>query len=731
MRRAWYAVAVGLFAGCTPAPTPPPSPAPVPTTAPAPAASPSQARAPSPPPPLENAAFITGAPRDETAFEFDVEVGDDGAPPELDGVPASSAAHIRRLQPFLETRRAKLSTMLPDAGGMLVLTRLGETTQVHHVAGPLGMRRQVTFGLEPVEQVGALQSDPRQLLYRADLGGDENYQIFHLDLARRITHMVTDGQSRHGAFRWSVEGRLAYTSNARNGRDMDLYVREPGRPSSQLVAELDGQWTLLSWAPSGEEVLMLEYLSATSSTLHLVNVTTGRSRPLLALEPGVIVRAAVYGPKGERLYVASSKGRDTVGAFEVDPSSGKWTALDTGSRWEVEELSLSRDGRRLAMLLNEEGSSSVRVRDLSGGTTRAVDGIPRGVVSGLRYVGKGNQLAFTHTSATRPPNAWTYDIDTGALVQWTDSETGGVVAGAFVAPTLVRVTSFDGLSIPAFLYRPRGEGPFPVLLWIHGGPEDQFRPRFDPIIQYFAATRGVAVLAPNIRGSDGYGIRYLGLDDGARRHHAIRDIGALLDLIAERPDLDADRVGIHGASYGGFMVLAALVAYPDRIRAGCDVVGISNFVTFLENTSEYRRDLRRAEYGDERLPEMREYLEDLSPLRHVERIRSALLVAHGENDPRVPLSEARQVVEGARANGVAVWSFVARSEGHSFRKRRNRDAFYRTMTDFFDRYLVRGEPVDAGANVVIDERENPLTQPERDEAGGGDPEAPLDAPAEE
>ena len=374
--------------------------------------------------------------------------------------------------------------------------------------------------------------------------------------------------------------------------------------------------------------------------------------------------------------------------------------------WDVEEFAQSSDGTLIAYTLNRDGWSQLRVLHVPSGQHKDLKGLPDGVVSGLRFH-TPSSLAFSLSTATSPMDAFTYDLNTNELVRWTRSETGGVPSRLFVPARVIRYKSFDGLEIPAFVYEPRGEGPFPTLIWVHGGPEGQSRPAFDPIVQYFVGRLGVAVVAPNIRGSEGYGKSYLALDDGAKRFDSIKDIGHLLDWIEEQPQLDAARVGIYGASYGGYVVLASLVEYGRRIRAGCDVVGIANFVTFLENTSNYRRDIRRREYGDEREPEMRKLLETISPFNHAERIESALFVAHGANDPRVPVAEAEAIVERVRASGRPVWYMLARSEGHSFRKRNNRDKFYQSMASFFAEHLlgdttphVTGDDVPGDAPMV-------------------------------
>ena len=304
-------------------------------------------------------------------------------------------------------------------------------------------------------------------------------------------------------------------------------------------------------------------------------------------------------------------------------------------------------------------------------------------------------LGFTASGPTRTGDAWTLDLASGNTTQWTFSEIGGLDSSMFVAPELIEYESFDGRKIPAFYYRPRGEGPFPVAIDIHGGPEAQAQPWFSSTRQYLLNEAGVAVLVPNVRGSSGYGRSYLALDNGYLREDSVKDIGALLDWLAQQTELDKDRVLVQGGSYGGYMVLAALVHYGDRLQAGIDVVGISNFVTFLENTKEYRQDVRRAEYGDERDPEMRAFLESISPLNHVDRIQSALLIGQGANDPRVPQSEADQMVAAVRKAGHDAWYFLAPDEGHGFAKKRNRDLWKRVSVLFVEQALGLREPAPA------------------------------------
>ena len=317
---------------------------------------------------------------------------------------------------------------------------------------------------------------------------------------------------------------------------------------------------------------------------------------------------------------------------------------------------------------------------------------PTGTADHLAFSPDGRRLGMTLNTPRTPSDAFVLELgekplDHGALVRWTFSEVGGLDTGAFVEPELIRYESFDGLSVPAWVYRPAGEGPFPVVVSIHGGPESQSRPTFSNTYQMWLDKLGVAVVVPNVRGSNGYGKTYLGLDNGFRREDSVRDIGALLDWIAGQEDLDASRVAVFGGSYGGYMVLASAVHYSDRLKAAVNIVGISSFVTFLENTQGYRRDLRRAEYGDERDPEMRAHLQKISPLNNVAKIRVPMLVVQGQNDPRVPVTEAVQIVEALRGQQQAVWYMNALNEGHGYRKKENRDVYQEAVVLFFREHL--------------------------------------------
>ncbi len=612
----------------------------------------------------------------------------------LDGTPEIPPELHARLQQYLETRTATVQDVADDGASMLVTTRFANTAQAHRMSAPLGDRHQLTFGDEPVLGASFVPGDENAVLIQSDVGGNENYQLYRFDLTTGRAALITDGTHRQTEFLWSRDGtRLAYVSNARNGRDMDIWMSD-GRGPGELFLEREGDWHLLDFTRDGSRLLVQEYVSINEQALYVIDVATRTVGRLSPAQPQAD-RAAVFDATGDHVFFASDRGGQFVQLYDFRISDlvlanarpDTITPLSGDISWNVEELALSPDGRTLAYTLNEDGISVLRTVDLRSLRHIDVTGIPSGVITGLRFARRAPVVAFTVTSSSLSGDAFTYDVRRRAVTRWTESEMGGLDPTRFVEPTLVHYTSFDGRSIPCFYYRPQGEGPFPVVVNIHGGPEAQARPWFTPLTQYLAIEEHVAVLVPNVRGSDGYGRDYLALDDGAHREDTVRDIGSLLDWTAQQHELDASRVAVYGGSYGGYMVLASLTHFSDRLRAGVEIVGIANFVTFLENTAAYRRDLRRVEYGDESDATMRATLTEISPITHVDQIHTALFVAHGANDPRVPVNEAEQIVHAVRGAGQEVWYMLARNEGHGFIRKENRDTFTELTVLFLERQL--------------------------------------------
>ncbi|MEY3713056.1 MAG: hypothetical protein RL321_676 [Pseudomonadota bacterium] len=609
----------------------------------------------------------------------------------LDGVPSHSPRVAATLDGWLAGRSASFRDFLPD-GSMLISTRFGDAEQIHRVERPLAAREQITFEAEPISLALANPTAaPAQFLYARDRGGDENAQLYLHDLQTRSTRLLTDGKSRHGGALWSRDGRyLAYQSNARNGVNQDVYVLEVASSASpRLVVSSQGQtWQPLDWSPDGTRLLLLDYRSVTDADLYVAEIATGKSTRLPLPKSGI--GTARFAADGRGVWFSADLGEEFLQLRYLDLAETKPRTLTGDLPWDIDDFEVDPSGRYVAYVANVDGYSRLELKDLGSNITKRPNGLPAGLISNLRFDARGTQLGLTIESATSPRDAWSYDIEKETASRWTRSESGPVDTQRWQAAELVRYPTWDRVGkqprqIPAFVYTPSSSGPHPVVIDIHGGPEGQSRPGYSPYIQYLVNELGYAVIQPNVRGSTGYGRTFTQLDNGRLREDSVRDIGALLVWIAAQPQFDAKRVVVMGGSYGGYMVLASLVHYGDRLRGGIDVVGISNFVTFLNNTSGYRRDLRRAEYGDERDPSMRAFLQRISPLNRAETIRKPLLVVQGLNDPRVPASESAQLVARVRGSGGEVWYLAAKDEGHGFRKKANRDFYLKTAATFLEK----------------------------------------------
>ena len=610
----------------------------------------------------------------------------------VQGVPEAAKSLQAELARYQNTRSAGLLGWLGD--GILIATRFGDTTQLHRVAKPMGMRQQVTFFPEPVVEA-TVHPNRDAFAYLKDTGGSEFYQLFWRDEASGETAQLSDGQSRYLGVSWSPSGRwLSYSTTAGNGVDWDLHALEIGSEPRVLQRNAGVGWAIEDWSADESRVLATRYISINESHLYEFDMASGQRQRLLGNATAAIGTARYDGEDG--IYFTSDMNAEFMRLQRLDRRTGEVVALTGDTPWNVETFAISRDFKRMAYVVNEDGISRLFVMQLPSGTFTALPPVPRGIVSRLRFHPDGSRLGFTVSTATTPSDVFSIEFASRELTRWTHSELGDLRREQLVSPRLFRYPTFDGRDIPAFLYLPSGaaqeQRPVPVIINIHGGPEGQTRPGFSPTSQLYVNELGAAVIHPNVRGSSGYGKTYLKMDNGRLREDSVRDIGALLDWIARQPNLDASRVAVMGGSYGGYMVLAALVHYGDRLRAGVERVGISNFVTFLENTQPYRQDLRRAEYGDERDPAMRAFLESISPLNRVAEITTPLLISQGLNDPRVPASESEQIVQALHDRQIPVWYVLARNEGHGFRKKANRD-YLTAATVLFLKSRLLGETV--------------------------------------
>ena len=590
----------------------------------------------------------------------------------LQNVPEIPADLRERLDRYQDARSASFQDWLAD-GSMLISTRFGETAQVHRVASPGAARTQLTFFDEPVSGVEA-QPGTERFLYTRDVGGAEYYQAYLRDLSGAET-LVTEPGTRNESFTFSDDGRLvAWARVTRGDPNYDVVVMNPADPSSRrVVHEGTGAIAPIDMSPDGRTLLLGRYMSIAESELYLLDVASGRLTELNPTNGKIAYGGGEFMPDGRSILVTSDEGSDVHRLVRMDLRTGRSTPVSPASRWDVTAFDLSKDGRTLAYAVNEEGFSRIALMNLATGETLPQPTLPQGVLGGLKFSPDGRKLAIGLNTPTAAGDVWSWDLAARRLDRWTYSELGGLDPAKLVEPELIRYRSFDGRSIPAFVYKPKGRrgGKLPVVIQIHGGPESQELPNFNPRRQAWVNELGAAVITPNVRGSEGYGKRYLSLDNAEKREDSVKDIGALLDWIRTQPDLDPNRVAVVGQSYGGYMVLAVHGHYADRLAGVINLYGISDFETFLKNTEGYRRDLRRAEYGDERDPKMLEVFRRIAPMRMAERMTRPMMVFQGANDPRVPKSESDQLVQRLQARGTDVWYVVAADEGHGIQKKSN------------------------------------------------------------
>jgi dipeptidyl aminopeptidase/acylaminoacyl peptidase len=540
------------------------------------------------------------------------------------------------------------------------------------------------------------QPQAKYLLYNKDVEGNDSFQFYLYDFVARKSVLLTDGKSRNTEPVWSNAGdRIIYSSSPPNGNGVDLSIINPFDPkSSRLLAEGRGNYLkAYDWSPDDRKMVFCDFASNTVSTLWMIDVTTGE-KTLLSPKGGKedeYYDNPQFSKDGKGVYVITDRDSEFRRLTYVELATRQYKYLSEPIKWDLEEFSLAPDGKSLAFVANEDGISRLHLLDTNTGKEKSAPTLPVGIISGLKWHKNSVDLAFNFRSPRTPNDVYSIDATTGKVEQWYKGVTGGIDAEKLPEPQPISWKSFDGKTLSGFLYRPPATftGKRPVIINIHGGPEEQYRPEFGYFNNYLLNELGIVLIFPNVRGSSGYGKSFHKLDNGRLRVNASKDIGALLDWLKTQADLDADRVMVEGASYGGYLALSVATTYSERIRGTISDSGLSNLVTFLANTAGWRRELQRQEFGDERDPKMRELLEQTAPVNNVRRIKKPLFIIQGKNDPRVPVTEAQQMIAAVKKNGTAVWYLLAKDEGHDWSKKDNRNFRLYTIALFIQEHLLK------------------------------------------
>jgi dipeptidyl aminopeptidase/acylaminoacyl peptidase len=624
------------------------------------------------------------------------------------GIPPVPASLVKQVARYTDFRGHGLADWHPTRREMVVTHRQagGNTTQLFRLAGPMAALEPLTDSADPVTSASYEPREGKYLVFERSSGGSEADQLYRLDLATRQATLLSDPAERHNLQGWLHRGSQLLTASlpldktAQGGTRTKVAttfrLMDPLNPQSQRkVAVLEGGgWYAGGISPDDKHVALTRYLSAAESQVWLLDLASGQATQLLPA-PGSNDRATHFAgdfmPGGAGLYVVSDRAGEFRELMAYRFADHQLTRMSSHIPWDVSNATATVDGSLVAAQLNVDGRDELHLFDGHTLKELPLPTVPAGSVGSAAFHRRSGELAFSLNSAQGPSQLYTR-LAEGQVAQWTRAHAPpGVDMASFADQTIVRWKSFDGRSISGLMNLPpaRFTGKRPVMIAIHGGPEGQAKVGFLNRYNYFINELGMALIQPNVRGSSGFGKSFLSLDDGMKREDSVKDIGALLDWVATHPQLDASKVIVTGGSYGGYMSLAVSTHYADRIAGAIDVVGISNFVTFLQNTESYRRDLRRVEYGDERDPAMRAFLQDISPLNLADRISKPLLVVQGKNDPRVPWTESEQIVRRLQARGTPVWYLLADNEGHGFARRENADFFFATLATFIEQTLLR------------------------------------------
>jgi len=597
-------------------------------------------------------------------------------------------AQTYTIEQYLNIRSASSPTVSPDGKFIAYLTDVTGTNQVWKVRISSGCPEQLTFFDERVQFVSWNPKNGDWMLFGKDMGGNEHTQLFLLKSdGSEIRRLTYNDNVIYNFGAWSGDGTMfAFASNERNRAFFDVYAMNIKTGKVKLVWLNDGNNSVVAWSPDNKYILVSQNRSSFDNDLYLIEYESGKVYNITPHTQPARYFGARFSKDGKGIYLLSDEGKEFVGIAYIDVPNGKLNYIYT-TNWDVEAIELSKDGKYLVFILNVDGYSEVYSLNLATKKAKKLNFPTGGIIGSLKFTADGKKIIFTYQSPVKNQDIYYYDIPTNKYSQITYSSTAGIPLSSFVKPELVRFKSFDGLEIPGYLYLPKGakkDSSLPVIVSIHGGPEAQEVPRFSALYQYFIHS-GYVVYAPNVRGSTGYGKTYASLDNTTKRKDAIRDVAMIPNFLKSTGYIDPKKIIVYGGSYGGYMTLAAVTFYPDLWAAGVDLVGISNFLTFLRNTGAWRQKHRMAEYGD---PEKdAEFLKEISPFYHVDKIKAPLMIIQGANDPRVPKSESDQIVESIKSRGGIVEYLVFDDEGHGLSKLKNRIKAYKAIVEFLDKYV--------------------------------------------
>lgn len=597
---------------------------------------------------------------------------------------------------YSESRSASLGDIHPLTNEIIINTRFGSTPQLHRVSKSMGARTQITFFDEPVSATSYEPLKGDYLVYSKDIGGNEFGQLFKLDLKTLQSTLLTDGgKSQNGGITWRKDGKgFYYASTKRNGGDRDIYYMDPNNPKSEkLILQVKGGgWGIQDISPDNKKLVLGEYISINESYIWLLDIETGKLTEVTDRNSkGISQSEATFSNLSNEIWLVTDKDNEFQRLAAMNLNTKKTTYYTSDIPWNVESFNLSEDKKSIVFITNEGGLNKMYLMNTGTKAYKEIKNLPIGLISGARFTKDNQTIFFNQSTAQSASDVYQLNIKTAKIERWTESELGEMQPSDMSVPKFIEWKSFDDLKISGFYYpaSPKFKGKRPVIIMIHGGPEGQSMASFLDSNNFYTSEMGVSLVYPNVRGSSGFGKTYLEKDNGFLREDSVKDIGALLDWIAKQPELDKDKIMIMGRSYGGYMTLATAFHYADRIKCSVDIVGISNFNTFLKNTEEYRRDLRRAEYGDERDSKMAAFFDKTAPLNNTDKIKKPMFIIQGTNDPRVPVTEAMQMRDKLKAQGNTVWYLEAKDEGHAFKKKANIDYVRLAIIRFMQEYLVK------------------------------------------